>query len=83
MLSTALALVRAELAAEGFARHALVYPYQLRHTWACESLEAGALIHDVAAQLGHAKVSTTLDVYGPGRGDAARVARIRASLWLG
>lgn len=83
MLSTALARVRAELAAEGFARHALVYPYQLRHTWACESLEAGALTHDVAAQLGHAKVSTTLDVYGPGRGDSRRVARVRAAVVRG
>ncbi len=83
MLSTALARVRTWLAAEGFARHALVYPYQLRHTWACESLESGALVHDVAAQLGHAKVSTTQDVYGPGRGDADRVVQARAAISTG
>lgn len=76
-LTKALARVRADLAAEGFAKHTLVYPYQLRHTWACASLEAGALLHDVAAQLGHAKVSTTLDHYGPGRANATRVAAVR------
>lgn len=83
MLATVLARVRAELAAEGFARQALVYPYQLRHTWACESLEAGALVHDVAAQLGHAKVSTTQDVYWRGRANEARVAQVRAAVACG
>jgi integrase len=80
-LGTVLARVRRELAAEGFAKHALVYPYQLRHTWACESLEAGALVHDVAAQLGHAKVSTTQDCYGPGRANEERVALARAAVY--
>jgi integrase len=76
-LGTVLARVRDDLAAEGFAKHALVYPYQLRHSWACESLEAGALVHDVAAQLGHAKVSTTQDCYGPGRANEQRVRSAR------
>ena len=79
-MGTVLARVRVALVAEGFAKHALVYPYQLRHTWACESLEAGALVHDVADQLGHAKVSTTFDCYGPGRANAARVAAARAAV---
>ena len=58
-LTTTLARVRNAIAAEGFSKHALIHPYQLRHSWACESLEAGALVHDIAAQLGHARVSTT------------------------
>ena len=80
VLQRALDRVRCRLAADGFAKHALVHPYELRHTWACETLEAGALIHDVSAQLGHAKVSTTLDTYGPGRANSARVARAREAV---
>lgn len=78
---TVLARVRRDLTAEGFAKHALVYPYQLRHSWACESLESGALVHDVAAQLGHAKVSTTQDCYGPGRANEERLALARAAVY--
>ncbi len=79
-LTTALSRVQGAVAAEGFAKHALVYPDQLRHSWACETLEAGALVHDVAAQLGHARVSTTLDCYGPGTPNQPRVARVRATV---
>lgn len=79
-LGTVLARVCGDLAADGFAKHALVYPYQLRHSWDCESLESGAFVHDVAAQLGHAKVSTTQDCYGPAQGNAERLARARAAI---
>ncbi len=77
LLGSTLDRIRSKLAADGFAKHYLIHPYELRHTWACESLEAGALIHDVSAQLGHSKVSTTQDIYGPGRANAERVNQAR------
>lgn len=76
-LQDALDPVRSMLAAEGFAKHYLIKPYELRHSWACEALDNGARIHDVSAQLGHARVSTTLDIYGPGKADLDRVSRVR------
>jgi len=77
LLGATLDRVRSKMALAGFAKHYLITPYELRHTWACEALENGALIHDVSAQLGHAKVSTTLDIYGPGKANAARVSEVR------
>lgn len=77
LLGSTLDRVRSKMALAGFAKHYLITPYELRHTWACEALENGALIHDVSAQLGHAKVSTTLDIYGPGKANAARVSEVR------
>lgn len=76
-LQDALDPVRSMLAADGFAKHYLIKPYELRHSWACEALDNGARIHDVSAQLGHARVSTTLDIYGPGKADLDRVSRVR------
>jgi integrase len=37
--------------------------HTLRHTHATELLAAGVPVHDVSRRLGHAKVSTTLDIY--------------------
>jgi integrase len=38
--------------------------HSFRHTHASELLAAGVPIVDVSRRLGHARVSTTLDVYG-------------------
>jgi integrase len=54
----------------------------LRHWYATHALEAGAPVNTVSRQLGHAKTSTTLNVYGHATdlGEAQVVAAIDAAL---
>lgn len=51
--------------------------HDLRHAWATENLAAGVPLHVVSAQLGHAQVSTTLNIYGHAN-DEGRAALARA-----
>ncbi|MBI4411017.1 MAG: tyrosine-type recombinase/integrase [Deltaproteobacteria bacterium] len=49
-------------------------PHSMRHTFASHLLQGGANPVDVSKMLGHAKVSTTLDIYG----HSSREGRLKA-----
>lgn len=48
--------------------------HDLRHFNATQALAAGAKVHDVAGQLGHKDVSTTLRIYGHGTDEGQQLA---------
>ena len=51
---------------------ATVRIHDLRHFHATQALAAGARVHDVADQLGHKDVTTTIRIYGHGTDDGRR-----------
>lgn len=58
-------------------------PHQMRHTYATLALAANVPINDVSRILGHAKTSTTLDVYGHAMPNGTDQAREFAAKLIG
>ena len=56
-------------------------PYNLRHSYAMHSLQAGVPIATLARQMGHADVSRTFEVYGGWVREMGADAAVRRERW--
>jgi integrase len=63
------------------AGHAKRSPYQMRHTFAYFSLQAGVPISDLAREMGHFSVSLTYETYGHWSDDMGRRAANLRAAW--
>jgi integrase len=58
-------------------------PYNLRHSYALHSLQAGVPIASLARQMGHADVSRTFTVYGGWVREMGADAAALRETWIG